>query len=86
MFVAVLGKTLRVLRTVVQGGQITFAQGGDGRNILACRGVIFMPGKSRRVYYNSETAKSQVVCKKIFWATSLLFTMKSKEIFYVGIA
>ena len=46
MFVAVLGKTLRVLRTVVQGGQITFAQGGDARNILACRGVIFMPGKS----------------------------------------
>ena len=69
--------------TVVQGGQITFAQGGDGRNILACRGVIFMPGKSRRVYYNSETAKSQVVSKKIFRATSLLFTMKSKEVFFM---
>ena len=83
MFVAVLGKTLRVLRTVVQGGQITFAQGEDGCNILACRGVIFMPGKSRRVYYNSETAKSQVVSKKIFRATSLLFTMKSKEVFFM---
>lgn len=50
----------------MQGGHLTFAQGGDGCNILACRGVIFMPGKSRRVYYNSETAKSQVFPINIF--------------------
>ena len=62
MFVAVLGKTLRVLRTVVQGGHLTFAQGGDGLQHPRLLRRYFYAGEIPAVSYpNSRGGELQVI-------------------------